>query len=229
MEEWSVTFRTTSSLALLIVAFALLPTVAYGGTIGPFEGSYYTLTYNSTPVATGSGTETYRVTYVADTSGYSGTGSYLDSVALKVTSSSTLIGATPISAPGGIDNWLLRVNDTLNAEGCTDGSNGGFVCDDLILTSTQAVAYTGVPNTQPYTWVFDVTVASGSLFTGTDQASIKARYANMDGTKAGALLSQNITLTSTPPSQVPEPSSIILLASGLLGVPIAAWRRRKKS
>ena len=68
-----------------------------------------------------------------------------------------------------------------------------------------------------------MTVKTGTLLTGTDAASIKARYVDALGNKKGHLLSEGITLSvfNTP---MPEPAGLGLMATAL--VTVAFWRRR---
>jgi PEP-CTERM motif len=176
-----------------------------GPSCGTCQGSTYEISYSGTPIATTATTETWRITYTIDATGYSGGGTHLDTVALKV--SSMLVGATLVSAPGGIGLW----NETLgglNASGCS-GAGSGFDCVEATAVGTSPV----VPGFV-YTWVFDLEMATGALFTGTDESSVKARYVDDGGIKVGDLVSENITLTL-----VPEPSTaaLVLLGAALLG------------
>jgi hypothetical protein len=184
-----------------------------GPACGTCQGSIYDLTYSGSPIASTATTETFRITYTIDTTGYNGTGAYLDAVALKVASS--FVDANLVSAPNGVAAWTELFGGLANA-GCT-GSGSGFDC----VMVTANVDLLLVPNAT-YTWEFDIEVATGSLFDGLDEASVKARYVNFNGTvrqKAGALVSENITL-----SVVPEPAAALLLGAGAL---CALARRRR--
>ena len=155
--------------------------------------------------------ETWRITYTIDTAGYNGGGTHLDSVALKV--SSGLFAASLFSAPGGTGSWN-QVLGGINASGCS-GSGSGFDCVEATSIGTSPVVPGGT-----YTWVFDLTMDNGALFTGVDESSVKARYVDDAGTKVGALVSEGITLTI-----VPEPSTALLVALG--GSILAARRSRR--
>ena len=150
---------------------------------GTCQGSIYTLTYDGTalpdldPLK-----ETFRITLTIDTTGYTGGGGFIDSAAIKVSSSSS--GASLFNAPGGVGNWSL-VTGGINANGCS-GSGGGFNCANWTTSST-GVAVGGI-----LAWTFDVQMTNGSLFTDPLEASIKARYVNTDGRKVGDLVSERL-------------------------------------
>ena len=184
-----------------------------GPSCGTCQGSIYELSYDPTPVATTATTETWRVSYTIDTSGYSGTGVYINTVALKV--SSSFVDANLVTAPGGVSLWN-EMRGGLNAAGCS-GSGSGFDCVAFHANLSLAPSVPG----GTYTWEFDIEVATGGLFTGADQASVKARYVSSTGLKVGALVSENITLS------VPEPATALLLTAQAAFVPIA-WRRRMR-
>jgi hypothetical protein len=67
-----------------------------------------------------------------------------------------------------------------------------------------------VPFAGTYSWIFDVTIPTGTLFTAADAASIKAQYTDSSGNKVGSLVSEDITL-----EVIPEPSTLFLVTCGL--------------
>jgi hypothetical protein len=170
-----------------------------GPSCGTCQGAIYELSYDGIPVATTATTETWRVTYTIDTSGYAGGGTRLDSVALKV--SAQLVDADLVDAPGGVALWWDWVGG-LAAGGC-NGSGSGFDCAQAKAVGTSPVVPDGI-----YAWVFDLEIATGNLFTD-EQSSVKARYVSESGHKVGALVSEGITLTF-----VPEPDTVLLVAAG---------------
>lgn len=200
--------------------------LAHAGSIGPncgsCQGSIYTLeNLGLAPTdlyGADSSFDTWRIALTIDTTGYSGGGVRIDEVAVKVSSSANQ--AKLVAAPGGVAVWQL-VPGGLNANGCS-GSGSGFECSDWIVGSAGGAVIPG----PLLTWVFDIDISS-ALMSGTNQASIKARYVNSANGKVGALLSENITLgppVTKPPVTVPEPGSLALLSIGAA----AMFARRRR-
>jgi hypothetical protein len=202
-----------------VVAMNSVPALA--GSIGPScgscQGSIYTLEnlgLASADLYTADGSfDTWRIALTIDTDDYTGTGVRIDEVAIKVSSSANQ--AVLVDAPGGAGVWKV-VPGGLNANGCS-GSGSGFECSDWLVGSLGGATIPG----GPFTWVFDIDVSS-ALLTGTNGASIKARYVDQYGNKVGALVSENITLG--PPVTVPEPGTLALLGVGVAAM--VARRRR---
>ena len=209
--------RNCAVFLVTLGAIALVGSNASADPIGPncgtCQGSIYTLEYSGSPISTTGTTQTFRITLTIDTSGYNGGASVLNAVAVKV--SSMLVSMSLFSAPvvaGGWTTWM----GGLNATGCS-GSGSGFDCAYAGSTGVPVPAGT-------YSWVFDLEMNTGTLFTTPNSSSIKARYADDYNNKVGDLVSENITLQVA--EVIPEPATAALLGGGLLALAIARRARR---
>ena len=199
---------------LLYLCIATLPfvgIVAHADTIGPSCGSCFGSIYTLTDTTTAN-PGVFDVFLTVNTTGFTGTSTdLLNAVALKLTSqASDLTSIQLLSAPS---TFTTVLSTGLNANGCT-GPSGGFFC----IQSTGL----GVPLASPgdiYNFSFAVTLASGSSFlSGPGAASVKALYVTSTG-KQNGLTSEAITLTPAP---VPEPSTLVLMGTGLLGLALVS-------
>jgi PEP-CTERM motif-containing protein len=180
---------------------------AKADTIGPTNcgsclGSSYTLTYTAT-----SNPDIFDIFLTVDTSDTTLPGDLLNAVAPKV--SSSFVAITFVSGPFG------TVQDGGIASGGCNGSGAGFFCSG----GTGLAIGSG----DVYSWEWAITLAApGDLFTGSDEASIKASFVTPKGGNGG-ITSEDITLQ--PGSPVPEPSTLMLLGTGALGIAGAIKRR----
>ena len=217
------------TIALIAVGGLLLasagPAVAdpIGPICGTCQGSTYQLTYSGSAEPENGDLlhESFLISLIIDTSGYTGGGSFLHDVAIKITANfNGGESASLFLAPSG--SWALGgLNTGIDAGGCS-GAGGGFVCAE----------HSGSGETVPngtYTWIFDVTIDNGTLLTGLLEASVKARYVDASGLKIGDLVSENITLQVDDglPLPVPAPATVILLGLGMLGLGVGVRLRRR--
>ena len=217
-----------TTLAVLALASGLVAAPAAFADSNSFQGTFWSLSYSGSALPDNDNVhETYRITLSVDTNGYTGSGAYLDQIGFKI-SSRQPFSETLVSAPDGVSAWSLVPGGISANRGCSGNGNDGFLCANSlnVLNSGKGVAINpGNGSGVDYTWVFDVTVNNGKLFTGADDASVKARFVDSYGRKAGDLVSEDITLAAV--TAVPEPETYAMLLAGLGLMGFVARRRSK--
>ena len=149
--------RTQLASLVLVPAMMLIAGQVHGSTIGPECGSCYGNTFTLSYFSVGP-SDQYRVALTIDTSGFvaAGTGEWLASVSIKIAPKPDYLSFTSVSWPS---NWVSSL-----------AFSAGFITD-----TNFSPMKLNLPN-GTLTWVWDVVVAPGTLFTGPDEASVKVTY-----------------------------------------------------
>jgi len=220
--------------ALAMVAFAT--TKAQATPIGQFtstDGLIFTLSADgasATDLSTADGVnDTQQFTLSLDSSGYSNIGAtpsdVFSSLSLKLVSGA--YDAEQLTAsPSG--SWS-DMGGGLNNGGC-DGSGTGFFCTDIrsggVFTPTGGVALDG--STYTWTWLVDPGTGGFDL-----PGHIKAQWFTSGGDKIQQISEDFTACTGETdcggelPPPVPEPTTLLLLSSGLAGAVGSKLRRRR--
>jgi len=109
-----------------------------------------------------------------------------------------------------------------------DGPSGAYATIATIVTRSGTVGHGNTSGTWTYDETFDFTTGSVTLTTGaaaSKSANLGAtgRYLMLNSTSGGSVVWE-IQVDGTV---IPEPSTLVLLAAGLVGLLCYAWRKRR--
>jgi PEP-CTERM motif len=181
-----------------------------------------TITYNGgvfglsvTPLSV---TNEYQVTYTADFTHWTGGSLYITGINFAFGSDSPT--TTPTLSTTAAGTWGVfagpLTGGKLGTNGCQLNTGSNFICAQVANANFQLN-----PTSGTYQWVFNVYFTSpltaNDLLASNDH--IGALFVNSTGQSQG-ILSSGVNVSS-----VPEPGSLVLLGSGLVGV--AAFLKRK--
>jgi hypothetical protein len=207
-------------LAVAVAAFSLVPRVAAAipllSSCPACDGSKYAISYS---LESNDGTTaTFDVTLWADTSGNNIPGGphSIDAVAIGISlPAGASVDSVMDQSPSG--DWTAQGGGLSNAA-CT--GTGAFIC-----AQAGTLVATGSPTIYSWTWDVNVPSASAAAFPFGASGDVKISYSDVNGHNVSDQFVWVDPPTQNLPPTVPEPGTLVMLGSGLIGA-AAGLRRR---
>jgi hypothetical protein len=206
----------------MVTALTLVLLVGTGAQAGPINPENVTWTYNftpGTPAVTADGNPAAGVTFTNEPTGTAVGSSDIVATNLRVFS----------AAPGGIPDVLTSngaYSLTLNVSALDKGKPlSGSLTFTGKLTGTLSKENSNIAN--QFTGVHEQTLSLGA-YTFTVSLNSYTPPGPPDQSNAGSIAA-HVAVSTLVPSQVPEPSAIVLSCLGGLSFLGAAWRRKMQA